>query len=405
MKRIASLFSIFFILAIGLACGEEKMESSPTNNEKGILEDLSESLERAAKEVLEEKVEEFKKGIQGKVTSVKVIKEEPEHLILEVSFKKVRKPEEIYITGEVLRGGVPATDFVVDRVPLSKKQGTIQLNVYYVESETTDRPPVKTDQIKIYFYPAGEPDNHFGEYYLALVRDWGASSGKKGSGEEEAITLVEEEPATQKGPENLEEVSPPLIKPPLAQNPQISPAKALPPLRKPSKKPFIFVTQYDFFANAHKAKWRSRYGELPFPGKDNDHRGFVRPISNAYLSTGNQAIKLLETHPAWEARGWISGEYPSLLLGKGVHFKAVVGFLKGAKASDGAIFKVYVKDNKNHKKIRVFARYLPCDRYTHVDVDLSRYAGKRITLILYVNAWHTSAQDWAVWVAPRLTTK
>ncbi|WP_456370442.1 hypothetical protein [Thermodesulfatator atlanticus] len=396
IKHIFFVFCLLFFYS-PLANAQETEETPTKQEEKGFLETLTEEVGSTAKEVLEEKIEEFKKGKRGKIASVKVIKEEPDHLVLEVSFKKVANPEEVYITGEVLRAGAPLSDFVVDRLPLAAKQGFIQLNVYYVEPETTDYAPVKTDQIRVYLYPSGEPDNRFGEYYLALVRDWGTPP------QEEAITLAEEEPSAEQTSPEQPEAKPPLIKVP--QPPFKGVAPKTPPAKEPPKKVITtFVTRYDFFANAHKAKWRSRYGDLPYPGKNNDRRGFARPIANGYLSTGNRAIKLLETHPAWEPRGWISGEYPVLLLGKGVHFKAVVGFLKGAKASDGALFKVYVKDDQN-RKTRVFARYVSPDRYVHVDVDLSRYAGKPIALILYVNAWRTSAQDWAVWVAPRLTTR
>jgi hypothetical protein len=36
-------------------------------------------------------------------------------------------------------------------------------------------------------------------------------------------------------------------------------------------------------------------------------------------------------------------------------------------------------------------------------VDLSRWTGKKIALVLRVDAGATSTQDWAVWVKPRLS--
>jgi hypothetical protein len=90
-----------------------------------------------------------------------------------------------------------------------------------------------------------------------------------------------------------------------------------------------------------------------------------------------------------------------MVLAPGVHFKTVVGFLQGAGASDGATFTVQVYENGRYQ--RVFRRTFRPDRYVNVDVDLSRWAGKKINLILRVDSGATSTQDWAVWVKPRLS--
>ncbi|NPB09125.1 MAG: hypothetical protein GXO17_02120, partial [Thermodesulfobacteria bacterium] len=329
-------------------------------------------------EVLEEKLEEWKKTYKGKVTAVKVLKEEPDHIVLEVSFEDVKRPEETYVTGEVLFGGVPASNFVVDRIPLTEKRGSLRLNVYYVEPETYEMEAGRSDQIVVYLYPAGAPEKRFGEYYLALVRTWGSSSE-----EEAGITLTDES-----SPTNEEAKPSPVI-----------PEGSFP---YPKLSPVFFTKTYDFYDKAELAQWRSSYGTLPFSGNPNDRRGFVRKISAGHLSTGNNARKLLETRPPRERRGWIEGEYPALVLAKGVHFQAAAGFLKGAQASDGAIFKLYVKDSQGHRH-RVLAQYVRPGRYVHLDADLSRFAGQKVALILHVSAWRTPTQDWAVWVAPRLT--
>ncbi len=409
-KKLKHIFFLFLILGLIWKPGpantqeeaseQEQAPNSTETQEKGLLDSLSESLGSAAKEVLQEKVEEWKKAHKGKITAVKIVKEEPTHIVLEVSFKKVARPEETYITGEVLRSGAPAPNFVVDRIPLTEKRGSLRLNVYYVEPETYEMEAGRSDQIVVYLYPAGEPDKRFGEYYLAMVRTWGSAPE-----EEAGITLTDEGSSTSS--EGKTSGQPSLGKPPkLAQE---GPSAKRPPLqgalKVPPKQlsPAALTKTYDFYNYARLAKWRSRYGRLPFPGKTNDHRGFARCIPRGYLSTGNQALKLLQTHPAWEPKGWIEGEYPPMVLAKGVHFKAVAGFLKGVKASDGVIFKVYVKDAQGRKH-RVLAKYVPANRYVHLDADLSRFAGQKVALILYVSAWRTSTQDWAVWVAPRLTT-
>lgn len=161
------------------------------------------------------------------------------------------------------------------------------------------------------------------------------------------------------------------------------------------------LTNYDFYAEGGKASWRSGAGSLPFPGRANDNRGFVRQVAKGSLHTGNAAIEMLQTHPRWTKNGWIAGLYRDLVPASNVRFKSVVGFLKGAGASDGATFTVLVYEKGRY--YRVFRERVTPDRYVNVDVDLNRWAGQKIALVLRVDAGATSTQDWAVWVKPRLT--
>ncbi len=407
-KHIIVVFVFFFLLG-GLCWAQEtdtsegakQAPASETSQEKGFLDSLTEALGEAAKETLEEKVEDWKKNYRGRITAVKVVEEDAQHVTLEVSYKRVSRPDDVYISGEVLRRGSPSPDFVVDRLPLTKKRGVIRLNVYYVEPETQDVRVGRSDQIVVYLHPAGEPDKRFGEYYLTLVKKWGLEETKEASGEE-AITLTDEEESSgEREGKDLSLAPVTDVKTGTKEASSSFPTRQIGSVARLS---IPSVKNYDFYTQAHRAKWRSSRGTLPFPGRDNDQRGFVRRIPQGFLSTGNKAVRLLETHPAWERAGWIEGEYPLMVLGPKVHFKAVAGFLKGVKASDGAVFKVLIKDQKGRKRLLI-SRFVPANRYVHLEADLSRYAGKAVSIILYVNSWRTSAQDWAVWVAPRLTTK
>ena len=80
--------------------------------------------------------------------------------------------------------------------------------------------------------------------------------------------------------------------------------------------------------------------------------------------------------------------------------KTVIGFLQGADESDGARFTVSIKADGQTR--RIYAKGLTPKRYENVDIDLSRWAGKVVHIILRVDAGNHSRQDYAVWVKPRL---
>ncbi len=163
------------------------------------------------------------------------------------------------------------------------------------------------------------------------------------------------------------------------------------------------VRSYDFYNKAGAAVWFSGAGKLPFPGKHNDRRGSARLISRGTLHPDRKAISILETHPQWTANGWIEGRYPVIVLDKGLRFKAVGGFLKGAAASRGVMFKVILRETERRNEVVVVKRkVLPGQTVRLESPDLTSWAGKKVQFVLRVEAGSSSAQDWAVWVKPRL---
>ncbi len=179
-----------------------------------------------------------------------------------------------------------------------------------------------------------------------------------------------------------------------------------PPLQEdpPARAPVHIDTGYDFFEQAAGAYWQSSgAGRLPFPGKKGDQRGFARQLSKATLSTGQPAEKLLQSHPEGRGRGWIQAIYPPLTIGQGMKFRALIGFLEGTEGSDGARFSVQVREGR--QRFRLLVHTLRADQSEHLEADLSRWAGKTISVILRVNAGTSAVNDRAVWVNPRLEVK
>jgi hypothetical protein len=165
---------------------------------------------------------------------------------------------------------------------------------------------------------------------------------------------------------------------------------------------------FDFIENAAQAKWTNAWQVLPFPGNPADSKGFVRYIDNAQLEDTRTYCRVLETHPHWQPRGRIVGRYANITIPQsGAEFRAEIGFLEGAVASDGAYFEIWAE----------FPGYtgIPLRREYHkkyngnlvsaFSQDLSRFRGMKGTIALSIDAGEkSSAQDWVVWVKPRLVS-
>jgi hypothetical protein len=163
------------------------------------------------------------------------------------------------------------------------------------------------------------------------------------------------------------------------------------------------VSEYNFYDNAASAKWKNASTALKFPGSANDSAGFVRTLESGVICPGNNAKRLLETHPQWVDGGMIEGRYPLMILGGNVKFKAVGALLKGAEGSDGVIMSVSVLHDNRLK--RVLRKRISSKSYTNLEADLSDWKGKTVQIVLSVTTGTTSSKDWAVWVNPRLTAK
>lgn len=195
--------------------------------------------------------------------------------------------------------------------------------------------------------------------------------------------------------------------------------KALPPAR-PRALPLLLAALvlgaasnafpavvHDFVAKAPEAKWARALaspGELPWNGRDNDNRGFARHLANAALENGKTFGLVLQTHPEWKKNGAIFGVYANIAVPAGAKFTALVGFLKGATATDGATFEVHVFDQSTGAVRLIAAKAAKADGVLDaLSADLGPYAGKTVTFRLQVSAGATATQDWAVWASAAVT--
>ncbi len=164
----------------------------------------------------------------------------------------------------------------------------------------------------------------------------------------------------------------------------------------------------DFYERAPDAYWYNGHSvHLPFPGANNDHRGFARYADGLLLEDGHTYPRVLETHPEWEDDGKIMGRYPAVTLAPNAHFRAKIGFIALADGSCGAgevEFKLGMRIDGNPTHTLATWHKDCTGALQSVDVDLSAYAGHSAVFYLRVDAAGSSAQDWAVWVNPNIAT-
>jgi hypothetical protein len=174
-----------------------------------------------------------------------------------------------------------------------------------------------------------------------------------------------------------------------------------------AKKTIFVHFLYDLLERAPGADWMSSATWfLDWGGATNDKNGFACYQTNILLEDGNTYAKVLETHPPWVNNSRIRGDFERdhFIVPEGARFTAKVGFINGATSTDGVKFFVSFTDTNgimyDFPKGGHLAKY--DETLDELNLDLSSIVGKSGYFSLGVNAAGTSAQDWAVWVDPKI---
>jgi hypothetical protein len=153
-------------------------------------------------------------------------------------------------------------------------------------------------------------------------------------------------------------------------------------------------------AESAETRWANGYVDLPFPGEETDIRGFVCYQSGAQLEDSKVYSRVLLTHPEFRDQfGLISGIFKLRNLPEKATFRSKIGFLKEPEQTDSAEFKVFVNTDRS-----VYAAE-QCFYDSHLNdlvLDLGRYAGQEVDLVLQVHVSYGSGPALAVWVDPRI---
>jgi hypothetical protein len=397
------------------------------------------ALGRAAKESLQEEIEDFIGTYKGHIGEVKFLERRGNSIVLEVKYEGVKRKDGVYVQGEVLQWGEPLEGFKSTLSPLKGKSGSVVLTIGWQGQVDSDwgiasDEEVTSDQIRLALVRETNPERPFGELVYDFAKTWTDNSEIETPEEtadetEGAIELAEDETAegTKPASPGIATVKPAgtmiatgaVLKPTqvVTAKPAVSSEASTQRTKIPASggKPSfvtgriapIKITAPNYYlaknSNAAAATWKSSAGKLKYPGSAGDRQGFVLTLANGTICPDNKAKDLLETHPQWVNGGTIEGRYPLMILGNNYKFKAVGAMLKGASNSDGVIMSVGILHN--NKITRVLRKRVNCSAYQNLEVDLSSWAGKEIQIVLQVRAGNTSTQDWAVWVHPRLTNQ
>jgi len=162
------------------------------------------------------------------------------------------------------------------------------------------------------------------------------------------------------------------------------------------------LSVYDFVAGYCDAIWRSETKNLPCPGAEGDNRGFVQSLNAPKMEDGVSRGSGLLTYPNKSGTGLITGKFPNFTVKSGDHFQALVGCQN--KAIDcNVLFRLQYQIGNGD--IQTLGQWYEAfeGKYYSVNVDLSFLRGEKVKFILTVFANGTSHDDFALWVAPRIT--
>jgi hypothetical protein len=159
----------------------------------------------------------------------------------------------------------------------------------------------------------------------------------------------------------------------------------------------------DFASSAGVASWQSGAGKLPFPGKDEDSRGFAIKLDVARLETGATFTgPTLLMVPQNKTDGYIQGLYPAQTIQNGDHFQSTIGCQFEAPTSCYVTYRIDYRTSAGVRTLWTFKEKYDGHSY-NVNLDLSFLAGKNVEFFLMVLASGSPSGDRALWVAPRIT--
>lgn len=160
---------------------------------------------------------------------------------------------------------------------------------------------------------------------------------------------------------------------------------------------------YDFAARFCDAHWQNNGKDLPCPGSEGDAKGYVLNLDNPRMENGDKpGDPGLLTVPKDAYNGLIWGTYPAIKIKNGDHFRTLINCQYKAYSCNVAFQVQYQVDNGNVKTLGTWYEAYE-GKYNPIDVDLSFLAGKNVKFILATGANGNWDQDYALWIAPRIT--
>ncbi|QQS61637.1 MAG: hypothetical protein IPN70_01760 [Candidatus Moraniibacteriota bacterium] len=159
---------------------------------------------------------------------------------------------------------------------------------------------------------------------------------------------------------------------------------------------------YDFLSLAPSAYWHNNAGGVSWPSIASDPEGARLLIPGQRLEDGTTATVLF-THPKWISNGFTHGAFSNITIPSAVEkpvLRAVFGYTQGEvekmRTSDGIHF--FASFQENGQWINLFSKTkIYTGSLETVEIDLSPFAGKTITIFMGADAGASVSYDWAAW--------
>lgn len=162
------------------------------------------------------------------------------------------------------------------------------------------------------------------------------------------------------------------------------------------------VVVYNFVNKRCDAAWTSGAGTLSCNGNDTDTSGFVIKLDSPKFENGvTDDEPALWTHPEWVNDGFIRGLYPEFTIKSGDRFLTIIGCKFNANDCDVKFQLRYKDDGGTFHALGEWTQTYDT-KINKLDVDLSLLDGETVQFELAVLANGPAAQDWALWLLPRI---
>ncbi|HCS38803.1 MAG TPA: hypothetical protein DIW44_04365 [Anaerolineaceae bacterium] len=164
-------------------------------------------------------------------------------------------------------------------------------------------------------------------------------------------------------------------------------------------------TIYDFVANYCSGQWRTNASFITCPTTGYDYkngtitRTFSPILENGVLDDEGTLI----TIPAIGGDGFIQGQFPQFLIHSGDQFKAAL-LCTANKPKCSVTFELLYKINGTETVTSLGTwDKVPDNTLTQVSIDLSALDGQNVIFFLKVTSKSDSTDDFAQWMAVRIT--
>ena len=373
----------------------------------------SRDLEDILKDVVRDVVEEQGSSDLGRVARVSVASRAASVVELSVDVEGISEPNRVALSAEVFDSEYRAIPgFESSHGPIPEDSGTVLVTVVYSGVEEVRSAGVQIGLVDT------DTQRMVSRRKTPLPWEWvgggaggGAAAGpstlsargSEGQAQREPV-VVSIEPSRVADTPAMESLT--IVGARVAQRP--TPVEKPPASGGTATGPAILgtavrfqVPTVDLYSAAAQATWTSDKGRLPFNGETGDSRGYVRALGEAKLSDGNAHEKVLQTHPAFQDNGHISGAFAVTIPKGATVFEAGAGFLPNVSKSDGVRVTVRIGRTSADSATVVSKVVRPADGVVKIRGGIpAEMQGKEGVLTLDVQAGPTSTQDWFVWAEP-----